>query len=141
LRAATDTGSIVEVVAVEPDYFDLPAGFIPRPVLYYWKETDKTADNGVPGNGWGKVTVRGRLVRGLSDWSEPFTLSRNPDDSERSWNAFELTGDYNRGAFFYEPANAAKGGSFRFLAQWSETTLTGNQWRWVMHTNVVSVDP
>jgi hypothetical protein len=141
LRAASDTGSIVEVVAVEPDYFDLPAGFVSRPVLYYWKESETTPQNGVPGNGWGKVVVRGRMVRGLNDWSEPFVLSRNADDSERSFNAFELTGDYNRGAFFYEPGADGRPGKFRYLAQWSETSMIDGRWRWVMHTNVVAVDP
>lgn len=141
LRAASDAGSIVELVVVEPDHFDLPARFNTRPALFYWKETEFTPPDGVPGNGWGKVMVRGRMVRGLADWSEPFTLSRNPDNTPRSWNAFELTGDYNRGAFFYEPAGPGTVGRFRYLAQWSETTLTEGKWRWVMHTNVVSVDP
>jgi hypothetical protein len=139
LRAASPAGSMLEVVAVEPDHFDLPDGSVPRPVLYYWKETERTPPDGAPGDGWGKVTARGRMVRGLADWSEPFVLSRNPDGSERSWNAFALTGDYGRGAFFHHPHDGGK--AYRYLAQWTETTFAAGRWTWVMHTNVVGVDP
>jgi hypothetical protein len=141
MRAASTNGSILDLVASEPDYFGLPSELADRPILYYWKETEATPANGLPGDGWGNVVVRGRIVRGLSHWSEPFVLSRNADNTERRWNAHKRTGDYNRGAFFYEPPRGDNVGKLRFFAQWIETPLKAGKWDWIMHTNVVTVDP
>jgi hypothetical protein len=139
LSAESGTGSVLDFVSVESNSFDLPSAPTARPVLYYWKETEKTPVDGLPGDGWGKVVVRGQIVRGAqSEWSEPFVLSRNPDNTPRSWIGQRRTGDYGRGAFFYDPSAAD---SFRYLVQWVETPFSGTRSGEILHTNVVSIKP
>jgi hypothetical protein len=116
---------VLQVSQVEPDV-SMSGLSTDNTSLIFWKEMS------APGVAPQVARTRGMLVRDELQYSAIFNVSTTSSGNARSWPSTAKTGDYDRGAFYYDSSSM----QLRYFIPWIEVTWTGAM---EMHTKIVGI--
>ncbi|HZS35260.1 MAG TPA: hypothetical protein VFF06_00460 [Polyangia bacterium] len=135
ITATSSTGSVLQATSIETDRNELTTASQKGAIYYY----ETTTSNYLSGNsGWGPINATVQSVRGDTTLSGPNPLATASwswlqADSDSNGFGWLITGDYERGAFFYDGVN------LNFIPLWLQSSTTIDNLS--LETSIVTVAP